>query len=45
MIFPEPTGRTAPKITGDGLNKMSCLEKSLIGLLCEAQAFPTPNMR
>lgn len=44
-MFAEPTGRTAPRIAGDGLNKNIGHSASPLVMLCDAQAFPAPNMR
>lgn len=41
----EPTGQTVPKVSGDGLNKQIGISGSIIGLLCDAQAFPAPKKR
>lgn len=41
----EPTGQTAPKVAGDGLNKLSARSLTSASLLCDAQAFPTPRKR
>nr|CAD7199658.1 unnamed protein product [Timema douglasi] len=41
----EPTGRTGPTVTGDGLNKLIARVGQETALLCDVQAFPTPLMR
>ncbi|CAD1475933.1 unnamed protein product, partial [Heterotrigona itama] len=37
-----PSGRTAPKGTGDGLNKYRGVEGESLALACAAQGFPAP---
>ncbi|KAF4517356.1 hypothetical protein B566_EDAN011743 [Ephemera danica] len=44
-LLNEPTGRTSPKVSGDGLNKHQGMANSIVALLCDAQAFPAPKMR
>lgn len=44
-ILPEPSGRTAPKGTGDGLNKYRGVEGESLALACAAQGFPAPISR
>ncbi|KAL2740305.1 Down syndrome cell adhesion molecule-like protein Dscam2 [Vespula squamosa] len=41
----EPSGRTAPKGTGDGLNKYRGVEGESLALACAAQGFPAPITR
>ncbi|OAD62724.1 Down syndrome cell adhesion molecule-like protein Dscam2, partial [Eufriesea mexicana] len=41
----EPSGRTAPKGTGDGLNKYRGVEGESLALACAAQGFPAPISR
>lgn len=43
--FPEPSGRTGPKGTGDGLNKYRGVEGESLALACAAQGFPAPISR
>lgn len=43
--IPEPTGRTAPKVTGDGLNRNIGQNDESLALLCDVQAFPAPLTR
>lgn len=44
-ILTEPSGRTAPKGTGDGLNKYRGVEGESLALACAAQGFPAPISR
>ncbi|XP_068899429.1 cell adhesion molecule Dscam1 isoform X24 [Tenebrio molitor] len=45
LVITEPTGLTAPKISGDGLNKKIGHSSHDIALLCDAQSFPAPIKR
>lgn len=54
LIFPrnslylyiiEPSGQTAPKIAGDGLNKQTSIYMKTVPLICDAQSYPTPKKR
>lgn len=44
-LFTEPTGRTGPKVTGDGLNRQIGQSDESLALLCDVQAFPAPLTR
>lgn len=41
----EPTGQTAPKTSGDGLNKQVTVTNLKVALLCDVQSFPVPRKR
>ncbi|XP_048480578.1 Down syndrome cell adhesion molecule-like protein Dscam2 isoform X18 [Plutella xylostella] len=43
LVITEPSGRTRPKVTGDGLNRQ--IGRGDLALLCEVQAFPAPLTR
>ncbi|KOX72245.1 Down syndrome cell adhesion molecule-like protein Dscam2 [Melipona quadrifasciata] len=45
LVRKEPSGRTAPKGTGDGLNKYRGVEGESLALACAAQGFPAPISR
>ncbi|XP_050573256.1 cell adhesion molecule Dscam2 isoform X20 [Bombus affinis] len=45
LVITEPSGRTAPKGTGDGLNKYRGVEGESLALACAAQGFPAPISR
>ncbi|XP_047359023.1 Down syndrome cell adhesion molecule-like protein Dscam2 isoform X4 [Vespa velutina] len=45
LVITEPSGRTAPKGTGDGLNKYRGVEGESLALACAAQGFPAPITR
>jgi len=45
LFISEPSGRTAPKTTGDGLNKYRGVEGKSLALACAAQGFPAPITR
>lgn len=45
LFISEPSGRTAPKATGDGLNKYRGVEGESLALACAAQGFPAPITR
>ncbi|KAJ0175513.1 hypothetical protein K1T71_008672 [Dendrolimus kikuchii] len=45
LVITEPTGRTGPKVTGDGLNRQIGRAGLSLALLCEVQAFPAPLTR
>lgn len=45
LFISEPSGRTAPKTTGDGLNKYRGVEGESLALACAAQGFPAPITR
>ncbi|XP_022815092.1 Down syndrome cell adhesion molecule-like protein Dscam2 isoform X11 [Spodoptera litura] len=45
LVITEPTGRTGPKVTGDGLNRQIGREGESLALLCDVQAFPAPLTR
>lgn len=45
LFISEPSGRTAPKGTGDGLNKYRGVEGESLALACAAQGFPAPITR
>ncbi|XP_072765861.1 Down syndrome cell adhesion molecule 1 isoform X8 [Anoplolepis gracilipes] len=45
LVITEPSGRTAPKTTGDGLNKYRGVEGESLALACAAQGFPAPITR
>ncbi|XP_069356474.1 cell adhesion molecule Dscam1 isoform X1 [Maniola hyperantus] len=45
LVITEPTGRTGPKVTGDGLNRHVGRDRHSLALLCEVQAFPAPLTR
>jgi len=45
LSISEPSGRTAPKATGDGLNKYRGVEGESLALACAAQGFPAPITR
>lgn len=44
LFISEPSGRTAPKATGDGL-KYRGVEGESLALACAAQGFPAPITR
>lgn len=41
----EPTGQIAPRIPGDGLNKLNRKILEELAFICDAQAYPVPLMR